>query len=522
MYPTNNPIYINTLDDNFAKLRDFFYDHDKLTLKIRQNDILYDAEQVYFSTDKEDNLALFFFKDGLREITFSKGLTYEEMEDFLRIISLDFNREVLDDDLVTLFWEKDFQNIDYVVDDVVLSDEENYEERAVEEIKEKGPSEDNLQKAYEDAFRDEEEIKDVSIVPLADRDLQSLVVELERDSLDKIGKLFDILFEMLFMSEKNSDYDDLADFFMGAVEYAVGRGEITMVTDLLARAKAAADNKNYSDEIRNCATRIIYLSGSETVINLLGEILDTGQELEEKIIEDFIRYLDRNAIAPFMKVLGELRSIHARKIVIDALVVLGTKDIMTLAKGLSDSRWYVVRNIIYILRKIGDKRAVDHLLKTVKHGDVRVKKEVIRALGELGGSGVLQALRECLEDPDIQVRSAALKAFGNIGSEAAKKILLGRFLDKNFKDKHFDEKKEYFEVLARWKDKEIFDYFVATLKTRTFLGRAKNVENRSCAAYGLGLTGNKEALPFLNKYKNDSNKLLREYCFSAIKRLESG
>ena len=61
--------------------------------------------------------------------------------------------------------------------------------------------------------------------------------------------------------------------------------------------------------------------------HLLGEVLDSGQEIEEKIFEDFVKFLDKNAIVPFMKILGELKSIHARKIVIDALILLGTKDI---------------------------------------------------------------------------------------------------------------------------------------------------------------------------------------------------
>ena len=84
MYPPNNPIYINTLEDDFTKFKEFFYYKDGLDLKIRQNEIYYDSDQVYFSGEKEDNLALFFFKDGLREISFKKGLTFDELEDFLK------------------------------------------------------------------------------------------------------------------------------------------------------------------------------------------------------------------------------------------------------------------------------------------------------------------------------------------------------------------------------------------------------------------------------------------------------
>jgi HEAT repeat protein len=283
-----------------------------------------------------------------------------------------------------------------------------------------------------------------------------------------------------------------------------------------------AEEKNVPEELKRYAKKILMRASGDTIINLLGEVLDSGQEIEEKVIEDFVKYLDKAAIASFMKILGELKSIHARKIVIDALIHLGTKDISALSKGLNDSRWYVVRNIIYILRKIGDKRAVDYLLKTIRHGDIRVKKEVIRALGELGGGGVLQALRECLDDPEIQVRVASLKAFGTMGSEAAKRIIMNKVSEKNFKDKEFEEKREFFEVLARWKDREIFGFLSGILKSKTFFGKTKNYENRACAAYGLGLIGNPEALSLLNKCKNDSNKLLREITHAAIKRIENG
>ena len=521
MYPSNNPIYINTIEDDFKKFREFFYFRDELIFKIKQNEISYDSDAVYTNIEKEDNLALFFFKDGLRELNFKKGLTIEEIEDFLKIISLDFNRDALDDDMVTLFWERDFQNIQYVVDDAILTDEENYEEAAVASIKEKEPEQDSLMKAYEDAFQ-EEMVHDISIVPLSNKDLQLLLQEYERDAEDKTGKLLDILFEMIYLQQSRSELEDMAGFFVSAIEYSIGHGDIQLATDALSRFKKILDGNNEEDERKRLARKILSVAGSESVVNLLGEIMDSGQEMEEKIFEDFVRLLDKNALVPFMKILGELKSIQGRKIVIDALVVLGIKDIATLAKGLTDSRWYVVRNIIYILRKIGDKRAVDYLLKTVRHGDIRVKKEVIRALGELGGTGVLQTLRDCLEDPEIQVRSAALRALGSMRAEAPKRIIINKIADKNFKEKGFEEKKEYFEVLSQWKDEEVFNFVVGILKKRTFFRRTKTDESRACAAYSLGLLGNRDALAVLNKYRVENNKVMQEFVFSAIKRLEHG
>lgn len=522
MYPENNPVYINTLEDNFGKFKDFFYYRDELRLHVKQNEILYDSEQVYYSPEKEDNLALFLFKDGLREVTFKKGLAYGEMEDFLRIISLDFSRDVLEDDIVTLFWEKDFQNIEYVVDEVMLSDDDDYESKALADLEEKETGQDDLSRAYEDAFREGGEVKNVSIVPLADKDLQLLLKEIEKDSLNKAPKLTDILFEMFYLCETKEDFEDIVGFFGESIAFSVSRGDVPGASDILRRIGEMLEDNRLPDEPKKYLRRIIIRAGSESIITLLGEVLDKGPEMDEKVMEDFVKLLDKNAIVPFMKILGELESMGGRRAVIDALVLLGRRDILTLAKGLNDSRWYVVRNIIFILRKISDKRAVDYLLKTVRHGDIRVKKEVIRALGELGGSGVLQTLRECLEDPDSQVRFAALRALGSVGSEAAKRILVNKIVDKNFKDRDFDEKKEYFEVLSRWKDNEIFDFVIVNLKKKTFFGRAKNYENRACAAYSLGLIGRADAIPVLQKFRNDGNKLLREFVHAAIKRLQHG
>jgi HEAT repeat protein len=520
MYPSNNPIYIKTLEDAYAKFRDFFYYNEELQFKIKQNEIYCGAEQVYGSSEKEDNLAFFFFKDGLREITFKKGLTNDEVEVFLTVITLDFDTEVIDDDIVTLFWEKDFQNIQYVVDDAVLADEDEYNPAVVKEIKEETTAPDNLMQAYEDAFSESDKIKETSIIPLSDKDLQALLKEFEKDSQEKLGKLVNILFEMMYLAETRQDFEDISLFLMNSVDYAVLRGDIHIVTDILSRLKTLLENKNISDDIKKYIDKIMLFAGSESVINHIGELLDSGQDIDEKAFDDFVRFLDKNAIAPFIKILGELKNIHPRKIVINALTYLGPKDIIMLSSGLNDTRWYVVRNIIHILRKIADKRSVDFLLKTVKHGDNRVKIEVIRALGELGGAGVIVALREALEDPEVQVRIAALKALGNIRSEAAKRIILDKIKDKNFKDKEFAEKKDYFETLAKWKDDEIFDFLVGTLKKKTFFGSTKNDENRACAAYSLGELGNKAALNILTRYRNESSKLIKEYSFAAIRKLE--
>jgi HEAT repeat protein len=220
--------------------------------------------------------------------------------------------------------------------------------------------------------------------------------------------------------------------------------------------------------------------------------------------------------------LGELKTIEARKLVIDALSNLGGKDINALAKGLSDPRWYVVRNIIYIFRKMGDRRAVEFLIRAAYHSDVRVRMEVLRALGDLGSQGVVQTLKESLDDPDPSVRTTAARSLGKIGSEASKKIILNKLGGKDFMEVDFNEKKEYFEVLAVWNDQDVVDYLMKTLRASSLLRKGRLDELKACAAYSLGLMGCKESLAQLHKLRESKNKLLSEYSYTAIKRIEHG
>lgn len=519
MYPENNPIYKKTIDDTFARFADFFAYRDDLALQLKQNEIFFNAEQVYYNPEKDDNLALFFFKDGLRELTFKRGLPPSELEEFLKIIALDFDREAVDDDIVTLLWEKDFQNIKYVADEAFLMEDEDYESTAVNEIKRKAPQSDEVLKAYASAF-EAEDVGNIAIINLTDKDLQLLVKEMEKDLLDKSPKIYEILFEMLFQAESAVEYDDVHRLLREVFLYCLRRKDLKIVVDIMKKTRELIENPSTPDTITRQMKLLLSSVNSEESIRSVGEIFDSDADLDENVLNEYTEFLDRNAIAPLISTLGELESIHGRKIVINILILLGRKDIQAIAKGLQDHRWYVVRNIIYVLRHIGDKKAVEYLLATVKHPDERVRKEAIKTLGELKSPLALQTLRECLSDSDPAIRKGAVKALGNIGSETAKRLILEKISAKDFRERGFDEKRDFFEVLARWNDAEMTDFMTRTLKKRSIFKRAKIDENRACAAHCLGLMGNRDSLPELYKLKDSKNKLLREYAGAAIRKIE--
>ena len=524
MYPQNNPVYLKTLEDLYTRFGDFFHFKGDLTFKINQHSIFHDSEEVYQNPEKDDNIALFFFKDGLRELTFRQGLLLEELESFMKIIAMDFDREAVDDDVVTLFWEGDFQNIYYVVDDTYLldADGEEYEEKAVTAAKQQVSDIDGLMKAYVEEFS-EEDVKDLSVIPFSDKDLQNLMKELEHDSSNKIEKLTTILFEMFYHAEEMSAIlEDTLKFFKETITFSLKEGNINAVIQIMKRAKEILEDPLSTEGMKKHIRMLLLYPGSDEALGTLGEVLDSNLIIQDEIFTLYIELLDRKAIMPLVKILGDIQTLRGRKKVMDALVFLGRQDIKTLASALNDQRWHVVRNIISILRKIRDKGSVEYLLKAMRTEDTRVKKEVIKALADLGGQEVIRPLREHLSDLDAGVRVESARALRTIGSIAAKKILLEKISDKMFKEKDIEEKKVFYEILSKWKDEEVFDFLIGTLKKGSFLWWDKNYEEKACAAFCLGLLGNKDALPYLQKYNDSKNQLLREFSQSAIRKLEYG
>jgi hypothetical protein len=519
LYPSNNPLYKKTVEDIYRKFREFFELYNRLELRIGRNEISFDGEPVFRGEGKEDNLALLFFRDGLRELAFEEGLEEEELQGFLEILSVDFDSEEVEDDIVTLLWEKDFPHVGYKVDETVLVEDEDYEDVATEQAQTGSMEEDNIKQAYEDASRAENAGK-VAVMPLEEEDLKALFKLVERDSGDKTEKFTDLLFDMLNMSESVEDYRIIVRILTGTVEHALRKDNLKSAVDIFGRTKNLIENSD-SDDVKKNLSIVLSYAGTSVPIKLIGAQIDSG-DMEEKLFAKYISFLGVNAIPPFIELLGEMKTIAGRKYAINALVVLGRKDLNWLVRSLRDGRWYVVRNMVYILRKIGEKRAVENIAKMVEHEDARVRKEALRALGELGGEGVLEIISDGLGDTDLSVRIAAGQALGSLGSEPARMIMFDFILGKRFLNEELQEMKGFFEVLSRWNDETVADFLMSLLRKSPVLKRGKHNELKAAAVYCLGLMGNRDSLEMLARLRDSKSRVISEHAYAAMKRIEYG
>lgn len=99
-----------------------------------------------------------------------------------------------------------------------------------------------------------------------------------------------------------------------------------------------------------------------------------------------------------------------------------TRD--TSRQELPDSKWYVVRNSIFVLGSLKDPQAVLPLRLRTSDPDIRVRREIVSALEKIGGEESVDLLVLMAEDVAKEIRESAVAAIGVLGTAEIVPLLI--------------------------------------------------------------------------------------------------
>lgn len=86
-------------------------------------------------------------------------------------------------------------------------------------------------------------------------------------------------------------------------------------------------------------------------------------------------------------------------------------------RELSDEKWYVVRNSIFVLGSLKDPEGCRALRVRIHDGDTRVRHAIIQSLEKIGGEQAVDLLLILASDPDKMIRETAIIALGFVGTQ---------------------------------------------------------------------------------------------------------
>ena len=143
---------------------------------------------------------------------------------------------------------------------------------------------------------------------------------------------------------------------------------------------------------------------SEDTIKLLIENLKEvwGKEKIDEI-KFIFHFIGVKAVPLLVDSLIEEEDKYTRRLLIDIISELGiTSEIVR--ENLKSDKWYVVRNMLVIIRNTGRKDFIDDVIKCTEHPHLKVKIEAIRTLHQLGYERTDEIVMRFIENPDLNLK----------------------------------------------------------------------------------------------------------------------
>jgi HEAT repeat protein len=160
------------------------------------------------------------------------------------------------------------------------------------------------------------------------------------------------------------------------------------------------------------------LCGDDTVAVLLDVLpLLSAGDVEE--VRALVRRFGRPMTRRLLLALGEEAERSRRRVLFDLLASLAAEVVDDARRLLADDRWYVVRNMIGLLRVVATADLAADLDACLDHEDARVRIEALRALADARTRLPPARLQALLADPEPKVTALAIRLSGQSGGGQA-------------------------------------------------------------------------------------------------------
>ncbi len=537
LYPAENPSLVVSRDLLFRKFQFFLKRYHVFSFKVGEYDFSFNNRVLYENKELKTSLAFFLYKDGLRELRFIEGLEEWEVQGFLDIVKRGDQINKMEDDLVTMVWERDFVHISYQATDEFLDEVPVIIPENIDQFRKHLSFEPLGHQVYDDYLVDEdgEEVNyydamakasappslamNRNVYLLTPEELEGLRKEVEFETSPIfLFNIIDILFEIMALEKRPEPYQDSVNVLSKLLDALLTLGEFQKATDLLSRIYIILKTYDLQGWQAKAIQQLGESAGDEQRIEKIGKVLERreGVRLEEVI--EYLKLLPPSSLQPLMKVLGELSNPKARRTVCDAICRIAKDQIDQIVPFLEDRRWYVVRNVAYILGRIGKEAAIPSIQKALSHREMRVRREGVHSLGFIGGPKAFNLLVKALQDSDVRVRCAAILNLGKVGRKNSLPYLAERIQGQEFYRKEPAEKKALFDAIGMAGSNEALPMLQKLLMKKAWFRRRGVEEAREGAAGALALIGTREARSILELGEKSKNTAIRRVCQQALRR----
>jgi len=547
IYPLENPSVKSSFNSFHEKMEGFLYEYEELKLTVEEFNFSFKGNIVFQTKDKKTSLPFLFFKDGMRKLSFYKGLGKKELQDFLEIVKEDSDLPQEDSDIVNSIWTKDFAFIRYFAHDEFLESNIGGEVEEIDyNINNEEVSKGKIELTEEDkediqernaalgfqatASKEENKDKDTNLEDVnlpfqlstkskdEDTELESLLEESRSDP--PLTEMINLLFEILYLEERIDQFSATLNVLNQFYKEIIYNSNFTLASLILNRFEELKELfTGQFEEKKELLEKTLQNVRDESSIVYLKKLFLNNQIIDFDSFFQYLKLLGPNTIPLMGDIWEEAKEPIIRLKASNFLYKIGKKDISLLINIAKEHRVSLSKEIIVLLGRIGDKKALSYLNKFVCHKNKEIRLAVIYTLGKIENGSTNRILIESLSDEDEEVRTRAAITLKYRGDETTFNFVLDLANKKEFKEKNRLEKKALLEFLATTKPEEAIALLGSILKKRSFLSRSKQNETRLCTIPVLEAIASPEAQKTLEEGAQIRNKTIRLACKFALKKI---
>jgi len=293
-------------------------------------------------------------------------------------------------------------------------------------------------------------------------------------SNEYIEKAFhQVILEISFADGSGIIPKDEYDFFFNILreqtEYFIDTGQYKEVLETLRVFKAKASMGECPEVVSNI---IQYFHSTEFFSLLVNSFRVMERDKREDVIQ-FCEYYGEKIIPPLMEALKEEESQSTRRFIVSLMTRFNEKVIPEAIKHLNDSRWFVKRNMLFILNECDSSN--EESLRMVRghcnHENPQVSFEAIKYLLKCKDSYGIHALKDYLRSDSKVLQKKAIALSGTFRVEDVVPDLIQLLQKKTISGSDFEDKIYVVRALGQIGDPSALDALRNILSTKTFLFR---------------------------------------------------
>lgn len=496
IYETKHPFLLKFLNNLKQEFDRCFEKLAPLSLTVAQHQLLYREKVVYESQDVKEDLAFTFFRDGIREIRFFKGLDSEEIVGFFDIVKKNYIVSRMQDDLVTLLWEKDFFHIEFTIVDEFLEEGSTFipvtDEEFLKRLEYRGFQEGSFKK------EDVKEEPEQSLITVEEPLNQPLNFEGMREIYEKADQeqqpeylyvLINNLIEILLHLNGNmTANENMITYFERVIKSLLEQEQVGKAVEILKNFYDTKASMPLKDKQILAIDRILEIPSLSPSVEILGNAMREKRSEASESIHQYLHFITKKGVSSLCNLLRELESERWRHVVCERLAELCRDEIEPLTKFLSDPSPFLVCPILSILGRIMHPSTMKYLRNLIHHEDPKVRRETLKLISKFEEKGK-DFVQEFLRDSVSEIRGKASRILAKMAREQAIKPLMEIILSKDFYRRDYGEKATFFRALAETGSEEAIQILKKISKKRRWYERGKWDEMRDCAANTLKMIG---------------------------------